>query len=450
MSQALGPYLEIRDHELWIEDLPVASVAEEHGTPLFVTSENTVRANYRTFYETFSSRYAGRVQVCVGMKANWGLALRKVIVQEGGGGDAFGLGELYAALLAGSDPEKIVMNGNNKSDEVLAAALETGVHVNVDDLQELDRVSRLSTTLNRRARISLRIRLPLRSLEGRRFVDPRYKPPGIDVSKWEREFKFGMEPETLMHALERALKEERVDLLGLHYHGGIPRRAGYSQEETEELMEWVAEFKRRFQWEPRTLNLGGGFPKDRFGLENPHPLEKHAEAITGAIRKKARELGLSLPDLILEPGRWCWEDATLYVNRVGSIKVDETLAHKKWVYVDGSINEMGDPFDPFRGYHHVVLVHRADAPDTHEADICGPLCNAADILASQRRIPDIASGDLIAFLNMGAYNEAFANQANAMPRSASVLVNGSRSAVIRRRETLQDLFSRDRVPFWLL
>ncbi len=450
MTEKVTENIEIKDHQLWIEGHCLVDLAEQYGTPLFVTSENTIRRNYRLFYQTFKSRYPANVIVCVGMKANWGIACRKIIVQEGGGGDAFGLGELYVALLAGTDPHKIVVNGANKSEEVLTAAIQSGIHINVDDLYELDRITRLTEAMDKTATISIRIRLPLYSLEGNRFVDPRYGEPGVDVSQWEREFKFGMEPDMVMEAVRRALIVKRIQLIGLHYHGGIPRRAGHSREEAVELMEWVAELKTRFDWEPKVINLGGGFPKKRYGLTNPHPLEEHAESITSALKNKTKELGLRLPDLILEPGRWCWEDATVYLTQVGSIKEDNVITQKKWVYVNGSINEMGDPFDPFQSYHHVIIANQADALETETVDICGPLCNAADILAAKRTIPKVTKGDLIAFLNMGAYNEAFSNQANAMPRSASILLNGKLKAIIRRRETIQDVFSRDQIPFWLL
>ncbi len=450
MRDLHGEYIYEKGGELWIEEQRVTDLAERYGTPLFVTSENAVRNNYRTFHHTFKSRYPGELLVCVGMKANTSLALRKVITAEGGGGDAFGMGELYVALMAGTPADRIVMNGTNKSDEVLSAALHTGAQINVDDFEELERVLEFAEAEKKTARVSLRVRLPLEALQGKMFVDPRYRPPGIDVSQWEREFKFGMEPDLFLRAVERGLHAPNIDLSGVHYHGGIPRRAGYSLEETQELMRYLGEVKNRFGWFPRTLNLGGGFPKTRVGVENPFPLERHAQGITSTVRAACEDLGVTLPRLVLEPGRWCWEDAAVYVTRAGNIKRDRKLTTKQWVYVDGSINEMGDPFDPFSGYHPAVIAHRADAEGTQTVDICGPLCNAADILAKERLMPPIERGDCIAFLSMGAYNEAFANQANAMPRSASVLVNGERHALIRRRETIQDVFSREQVPVWLL
>ena len=154
--------------------------------------------------------------------------------------------------------------------------------------------------------------------------------------------------------------------------------------------------------------------------------------------------------MIIEPGRYCFDSAGIWLTRAGNIKADTTLAYKKWVYVDGNINEMGDPFDPYNGFHHVVVANDADREGAETVDICGQLCNAADILAQNRELPPLRRGDLLAFLGMGAYNESFGNQSNATPRSAAVLVNGQRASLIRRRETVADVLSRELLPSWLL
>ena len=253
----------------------------------------------------------------------------------------------------------------------------------------------------------------------------------------------------VFQVIKEGLRSDYIDVVGLQFHGGVPRRAGYSYEEVEEVMVWLAEFKTKLNWEPRVLNMGGGFPRTRPGVKNEFPLDFHAKNITSAIIKTSKKLGLKLPVLYLEPGRWCWEDATVYLARVGSRKQDRLITNKKWVYVDGSINDMSDPFDPFQAYHHALITDKAEAETVDNVDICGPLCNAGDILAKDRPFPEANRGDVIAFVSMGGYNEAFANNANAMPRSASVLLNGPNKAVMRRRETVQDVFSRDIIPNWL-
>lgn len=448
--ETIGDFVSVNpENELQIEGHSCVKLADTYETPLFVVSENTLRANYREFSNAFESRYSGKVVVCVGMKANYGLAVRKIIAQEGGGGDAFGLGELYVALLAGTDPRKIVMNGPNKADKVLAAAIQSGIQINVDSLDELERIKQVAAGLGKVADVSLRMRMPLRELEGKMYVDPRYGPPGTDVSRWEREFKFGMEPPSVLQAVPQALVAPNVHLKGIMYHGGIPRRAGYFEEEIQEFMDYIVEIKDRFDWEPESINLGGGFVPRRYGQEEPPSIDKHATVITSVIENVCREHSFSVPDLFLEPGRWCVDSAVVYLTRVGNIKKDTVITDKTWIYVDGSISEMTDPFDPYSHYHHVIVANEAIAPLEQVADICGPLCNAEDILAAKRPVPKVTRGDLIAFLDMGAYNESFANQANAMPRSATVLVRESDVAVVRRRETVQDVLGREMIPFWL-
>jgi len=195
VMEEIGEYIGINsNNELTVEGQSYVELAERSGTPLFVLSESTIRSNYRKFYGAFKSRYPKEVVVCVGLKANYGLAVRRIIVQEGGGGDVFGLGELYVAVVAGSDPKKIVVNGANKPDDVIEGAIQSGVIINVDSLDELAQVDRITAGLGQVVDICPRIRLPLTELKGKMYIDPRYGPPGTDVSKWESEFKFGMEP----------------------------------------------------------------------------------------------------------------------------------------------------------------------------------------------------------------------------------------------------------------
>jgi diaminopimelate decarboxylase len=259
-----------------------------------------------------------------------------------------------------------------------------------------------------------------------------------------------MEPESLFKAVEQSLASERVSLKGLMYHGGVVRRAGYFREVTSEFMDYVSQIKQRFGWAPEMLDLGGGFVPPRFGVDVIPPTpEDYAEGISTIIKERCQSLGIRLPKLILEPGRFCLESAVTWLTRVGDIKVDKTLARKTWVYVDGNINEMGDPFDSFVSYHYVIVANETFRPAQGPVDICGQLCNGADILAKNRTMPQLQVGDILAFMDMGAYNESFANQSNAMPRSKTVMVSNGRSSIARKAETFQDVLSRDVIPFWL-
>jgi diaminopimelate decarboxylase len=446
----IGPFIAAnKDNVLEVDGIAVTALAAQYGTPLFVLSENTIRDNYRRIHGAFSRHYPNEVIVCAGMKGNWGLAARRVIVEEGGGGDAFGLGELTVAMLAGSDPRKIVINGANKSREVIAAAIDVGVLNQVDNADELALVQSTAAELGKKARVSLRIRLPLAAIADVKYVDRRY-PDGISPSFWERTFKFGMDPTAFTAAVRTALTMTNVSLEGAMYHGGIPRRAGFFREETEELVDCLAEVRRQTGWEPRFLNIGGGFVPERYGADIPPTIDEYASVISTAILGRCAAHGLTVPVLLMEPGRYCWDSAGVWITQVGARKQDNVLASKTWIYVDGNTNEMGDPFDPRCGVHHVVIANDMGRTGSEVVDICGQTCNAADVLAKQRGMPPVRAGDLLAFLDMGAYNESFAHQSNAIPRSATVMVANGRSALVRRRETVADVLSRELVPNWLL
>lgn len=446
---AFGPHLEIDPGQgLTIDRVPVTQIAEQFGTPLFILSESTIRHNYRRIRAAFETYYPAGVIVCAGMKGNWGLAARRIIVDEGGGGDAFGLGELTVAMMAGSDPGKIVMNGANKHDDVIVAAIDAGVLNQVDSLDELEAVERAAKRLGKTARVSLRIRLPLDSIKSVRYVDSRY-PDGIEPSFWERTFKYGHEPDAIYRSVAAALAMPGVSLEGIMYHGGIPRRAGFYREETAELVHYLGEIKARAGWQPTYLNIGGGFVTERYGADVPPTIESYAEVISGTIAVACASHGLDVPVLMIEPGRYCWESAGIWITRVGGAKEDRTLASKKWVYVDGNTNEMMDPFDPRCGVHHVVIANDPERSGAETVDICGQTCNAADVLAKARSMPPLRTGDLLAFLDMGAYNEGFACQSNAIPRSATVIAANGRVGLARRRETVADVLARELVPSWL-
>ncbi|WP_195377291.1 diaminopimelate decarboxylase family protein [Anaerotruncus rubiinfantis] len=446
-----GEFIECVDNELIFDGVKCTDLAKEYGTPLFVISENTLRASIRTFHDAFQSRYPGEVLTCVGLKSNYGLAMRRIVATEkGAGGEAFGLGELYSALVTGTDPEKIVMNGCNKLPEILRAAIDAGITVNLDTYGEVCRVESLAKEMGKKLNVAVRCRLPLKKVDLEHYVDPRYAS-GVDGAEWERTFKFGNEPNQALKSIEHCLKSPYLNLVGAMYHGGIPRRVGFHVEELEELLEVLKMAKDKTGWEPEMVDIGGGFTPVRYGNEFIYPsLERYAADITDVFIRKCAEYQMKLPKLILEPGRFCVEKAGMFLTRVGLRKEDHEVTNRKWVYVDGNTNEMGDPFDAQNRFHYIVVANNTSAPDEEVVDVCGQLCSADDVLAKQRKISAVKEGDLLAFLDMGAYMESFGNNANAMPRSATVIVSNGRAALARRRETVQDIFARDVIPYWLL
>jgi diaminopimelate decarboxylase len=432
---------------LTVEEADAGELADSFGTPLYVTSEQQIRANYRRLHAAFASRYP-RILLLYANKANNNLAVRRILTEEGAGGDCFGLGELYISLLTGTDPAKLVLNGGNKTDEELKAAIEAGVTVNVDHPLELRRIEQLAAVLGRRAPVNLRV-LPFT------YADPAELSPELaEIAADRSHDKWGMDAQTILEVAGEALGMRHVRLRGLHMHVSRLRPTPeHFQLACGLIATCMADLRERFQWQPEILDIGGGYAHER-DPESGQPAgdhrvatpEEYAEAVVTSLRASLAERNLDEPLLALEPGRRLVSNATVLLARVGIVK-RLPVSPVTWVNVDASTNHCLRA--SLQGYHYEI-VHASKGGQAlgEPVNITGPTCTI-DLIGFQRRLPPIATGDVLAVLDVGGYAEAMASQFNLLPRPASVLVNRDRVEVIRRRETIQDLLSTQALPTWL-
>lgn len=439
-----GPIRVDDDGTLWIEGRAAADLAEEHGTPLYVTSEAQIRANVRRLREAFEPRWP-RVTLLFATKSNANLAIRRVLVEEGVGGDCFGLGELTMSLQAGVAPDLLVLNGSNKRTPELRAAVEAGVTVNLDDPSELDAVAAVAEELGRPADVCLRV-LPF-SYADPTTLDPELAKIAADTSH----DKWGMDRQTILDVVPRALESEWLRLRGLHLHVSRLRPTPEAFELAARLIATcIAELHERFRWQPELLDFGGGFPHERdpesgapSGSHAVGTPDEYAEAVTSTLRAALAERALDEPHLLLEPGRRLVSNATVLLTRVGVIKRLPT-GSTTWVNVDASTNHV--PRVALQGYYYeIVHATKGLAVGETEVSIAGPTC-VPDLLGEHRSLPALAAGDLLAVLDVGGYAEVLSSQFNLLPRPATVLVDGETCDVIRRRETLDDILITQRVP----
>ena len=434
--------------ELWVEGRAATGLAEEYGTPLYVTSEAQIRANVRRLRHAFEARWP-RVTLLFATKSNANLAIRRVLVEEGVGGDCFGLGELTLSLRAGVAPELLMLNGSNKQRPELRAALEAGVTINIDDPSELDVVAGLAEQLGRPADVCLRV-LPFS------YADPATLEAGPNaglaaIAADTSHDKWGMDRKTIVQVVPGALESSWLRLRGLHLHVS---RLGPTPEAFELasrlITVCIAELHDRFGWQPELLDFGGGFPHERdpesgapSGSHAVGTPEEYAEAITSTLRTALADRSLREPHLLLEPGRRLVSNATVLLTRVGVVKRLPT-GSTTWVNVDASTNHC--PRVPLQGYYYEI-VHATKGRDAGETDVSvvGPTC-VIDLLGEQRLLPLLRQGDLLAVLDVGGYAEVLSNQFNLLPRPATVLVDGDTCDVIRRRETLDDILATQTVP----
>lgn len=448
MPLAMTEHIRAVGGRLLIEGCDAAALAERFGTPLYVTSETQIRDNYRGLHQAFARRWPD-VRLLYANKANSGLAVRRILTQEGAGGDCFGLGELLISLQSGVAPDALVLNGSNKQPDELEVALRHGATINLDSPEELELVIRLARTIGVTASVNLRV-LPFT------YAGLIELPPDLaEIAADRSHDKWGMDRPTVDRAVARALAAPEVRLRGLHLHVSRLRPTTEPFALAARLIAaCIAELHERHGWQPGVLDIGGGYAHARDpesgAAAGSHPVagpEDYAEAILAALDAGLAARGLARPALWLEPGRHLVSNATVLLTRVGAVKRLPS-SEVTWVNVDASANHVLRT--SLQGYRYEILhATRADAAAALRANVTGPTCTI-DLLAEDRPLPATRPGDLLAVLDAGGYAEVLANQFNLIPRPAGILVCGGTAELVRRRETLADMLVTQQVPARLL
>jgi len=421
---------------LTIGGMSAVDLAEKFGTPLYVVDEQRVRENYRRFYKSFSERWPS-VMVCYAYKANSNTAICKILHGEGAGAEVSSGNELQIANRIGVPGQRTVFNGNNKSAAELEMAISNDVLINVDSIQELLAVDRISSELSRRARIGFR-------------VNPDVEAPTHPyIATGLRESKFGLDVESgqAIEAYSMASEMDNVDVVGIHCHiGSQILETGPFEEEAEKLMNFVGELKSDFSTNIKFIDFGGGLGIPYNPEEKELGPERLASSIIPIIESAVKKYRLSGPTLIFEPGRYLLADASVLLASVGYSK--ERKGMPRWVAVDAGMNALIRPA-LYGAYHHIEVANKMRADHTELVNIAGPLCESGDFLGKERRLPKVEQGDLIVVFDVGAYGLAISNQHTAQPRPAMVLVNSGSAEVVRQRESFDDITRLDRIPGWM-
>ena len=404
-----------RDGELFVEDVPLGRVAAEVGTPSYVYS----RAALTAAFESFDHAFAGHDHlVCYAVKANSNLAILDVFARLGSGFDIVSGGELQRVLAAGGDPAKVVFSGIGKSEAELKAALRAGILCfNVESADELERLDRIAGELGVRAPVSLRVNPD---------VDAGTHPY---IATGLKQNKFGI-PYTQARALyARALGCRNVAIEGIDCHiGSQLTDIAPMAEAFGKIAELVAQLEQD-GIELRHVDLGGGIGI-RYEDETPVALADYAAAVSRAFTGSKHKL-------LFEPGRLLTGNAGLLLTRVEHIKRGE---ERNFAIVDAAMNDLLRPA-LYDAWHEVLAVRQGGREDLY--DVVGPICETGDFLARARRLA-AAEGDLLAIMSAGAYGMSMASNYNSRPRAAEVMVDGSDMHVVREREAVSDLYSRER------
>jgi diaminopimelate decarboxylase len=405
-----------RNGELFCEEIAVAEIAGKVGTPCYLYSKRTLLQHFHAF----DSGFAGIEHLtCFAVKACSNIAVLHLFAQAGGGADIVSGGELYRALKAGVDPERIIYSGVGKTGEELRYALESKILLfNVESAAELDRLQKIAVKMGRKAPVSFRVNPD---------VDPlthAYISTGLAKNK------FGIPMQEAMGLYERAAAMEGIEVKGISCHiGSQLTQISPFVESMTKIRAFVMELGKK-NIIIRYVDLGGGVGITYDAETPPHPHD-----YAGAIRKELKGLDCTL---ILEPGRVIVGNAGILVTQVQYTKTNRGGdVEKKFVIVDAAMNDLTRP-SLYGAYHTIQPVMDRGAV-TEKVDVVGPICETGDFIAKDRELARAEQGDLLAVMSAGAYGFSMSSNYNSRPRAAEVLVDGNRYAVIRRRETLDQL-----------
>jgi diaminopimelate decarboxylase len=411
---------------LHAEAVSLARLADDVGTPFYCYSTATLERHVNVLAEAFDGQDA---LICFAVKANSNQSVLKTLARLGIGMDVVSEGELRRALAAGVAPDKIIFAGVGKTREELAFALAHDILAfNVESEAELEALSEVAARLGRRARVAVRVNPD---------VDARTHSK-ISTGKSENKFGVPYLAAPALYAAARCLPALSAEGVHMHIGSQITDLAPF-RDAFRLLRDLVLEL-RRDGHTIRQLDIGGGLgvPYRRDDPPPPHPDEY------AALAKAA--LGDLETRLVLEPGRMIVANAGILVTRVIYAK---EMADRVFTIVDAAMNDLIRP-TLYEAHHEIWPVEEARASEPLVfQDVVGPVCETGDYLALRRPLPPFEAGDLMAVMTAGAYGAVMSSTYNSRLLVPEVLVNGERYAVVRPRQTYEELIALDRVAPWL-
>lgn len=403
-----------RDGMLCVEDVALEDIARRFGTPCYVYSRAAIEAAYGQFVQALAGRGA---LLCYSVKANSNLAVLGLLARLGAGFDIVSAGELARVIAAGGEPRKTLFSGVGKSEAEIRFALQQGVAcINLESEPELERVDAVARALGRRAPIAFRVNPD---------IDARTHPY---ISTGLRESKFGVAHADAERLYRRAAAMGNVEAIGIGCHiGSLLQDSAPFVAAAERLIALLDRLEGA-GIRLRHLDVGGGIGI-RYKDESPQPPASFVAGVLGAIGSREHQL-------ILDPGRSIVGNAGVLLTRVEYVKPG-------FLVVDAAMNDLIRPA-LYGAWHEVRPVKESGAAEG-VYDVVGPVCESADFIAKGRRLA-ARQGDLLAVMSCGAYAMVMSSNYNSRPRAAEVLAEGGAARLVRRRETIEELFAPERVP----
>ena len=409
----------------------LSDLANRYGTPLYVLDEQTLRQTCRSYRDALKQHYSGPSLAVYASKANSSLVMSNIAASEGLGLDAVSAGELLTALQGGMPGERMVLHGNNKSDDELLLAYNNGVTVVVDNQHDLDRLEALVPQGSAPARLMLRF------------------TPGIECHTHEYirtghlDSKFGFDPDQLEPVLRALVGQPWARLTGLHAHIGSQIFELEPHRDLAAVMADALKLARGLGHPVEDLNVGGGLGIRYVESDDPPSIDRWVQVVAEAVTEACGARGLELPRLMCEPGRSLVATAGVTLYAVGSRKTIPGI--RTYVAIDGGMSDNPRPIT-YQSLYTCCLADRPLAEAEETVNLVGKHCESGDVLLKDLPLPRTSGGDIVAVFATGAYNASMSSNYNRIPRPAAVLVNDGSAELVQKREQPDDLLRYDVLP----
>ena len=417
---------------LTIGGLDTVDLADRFGAPLYVLDEDQVRANCRTYVQALGQYMPEGSYPLFAGKALCFKGLYPILDSEGMGADVVSPGEIYTALAGGFPPEKLYFHGNNKTDEDIQYALESGVgHFIVDNHHELERLNRAAGEMGIRQKVLLRV------TPG---IDP-HPLPAINTGRIDCQFGVPIETGQAAKFVQAAVGMQNLDVLGFHSHiGSQIFEAEPFCDAVDILLDFADQMRQELGFTVRVLNLGGGFGV-RYKESDPVvDIPANIKALSEHLKAGCAAKDYPVPQILLEPGRSIVANAGITLYRVGGVKTIE--GYRSYITVNGGMTD-NPRYALYQAPYTVLPADRMNDERDFECTVAGRCCESGDLIQENIMMPLAQRDDLIAVLTTGAYNFTMSSNYNRLCRPALVLVHQGQARLAVRRQTFEDLIACD-------
>lgn len=425
---------EIKNNTLYFDGCNTVELAKKYGTPLYVMSETAIVEKCREIKDTFLHKYE-RTRAAYAAKAFLTLSMCKIIEREGLCMDVVSGGELYTAIKAQFPAERIEFNGNNKSIEEIELAVDYNIgRIIVDGLDELSIIEEICKEKGKKIDILYR-------------VTPGVKSDSHDyIVTGKKDSKFGipLDEEVIYPAIEAAINSNYVNFMGFHFHVGSQLHNNESHLQALDIvLNLVKQTKERYNYVTPELNIGGGFGIKYTSADDRKPYAYFLDPMMKRIEEFSNEVGITRPEVVIEPGRSIVGEAGITLYTIGTIK--DIKGIRKYVSVDGGMTDNIRP-SLYQAVYEAIVANKAEEPKTDLVTISGKCCESGDVLIRDIKIAKPERGDIFAVFSTGAYGHSMASNYNKNPLLATVLVKDGKSEIIVKRQTYDHMIENEVIP----